>query len=40
MSTIECIQNDFEPMVHLTQTMHLFCTDTNIVSKQKEDKFP
>ena len=25
-----------EPMVRLGQTMHLFCTDTNNVSKEKE----
>jgi hypothetical protein len=25
-----------EPMVHLAQTMHLSCTDTNIVSKRKQ----
>ena len=28
-----------EPMVRLAQTMHLSCTDTNTVSKQKEVRF-
>ena len=28
-----------EPMVHLVQTMHLSCIDTNNVSKQKEARF-
>ena len=28
-----------EPMVRLAQTIHLSCTDTNIVSKQKEVRF-
>jgi hypothetical protein len=28
-----------KPMVHLVQTMHLSCTDTNTVSKQKEERF-
>ena len=28
-----------EPMVHLAQTMHLSCTDTNTVSKLKEAGF-
>jgi hypothetical protein len=28
-----------EPMVRLAQTMHLSCTDTNIVSKQTETRF-
>ena len=29
-----------EPMVHLAETMHLSCTDTNTVSKWKEEKIP
>ena len=29
-----------KPMVHLAQTMHLSCTDTNPVSKQKESEIP
>jgi hypothetical protein len=29
----------FEPMVHLTQTGHLSCTDTNIVSKRTKTRF-
>ena len=29
-----------EPMVRLVQTMHLSCTDTNIVSNQTETRFP
>jgi hypothetical protein len=28
-----------KPMVHLTQTVHLYCTDTNTVSKQTEMRF-
>jgi hypothetical protein len=28
-----------KPIVHLAQTMHLYCTDTNIVSKWKEGRF-
>ena len=28
-----------EPMVHLAQTMHLSCTNTNTVSKRKEERF-
>jgi hypothetical protein len=28
-----------EPMVHLAQTVHLSCTDTNTVSKQNEIRF-
>jgi hypothetical protein len=28
-----------EPMVRLAQTMHLSCTDTNTISKQKEVRF-
>jgi hypothetical protein len=26
-------------MVHLAQTVHLSCTDTNIISKQEELRF-
>ena len=29
----------YESMVHLAQTMHLSCTDTNTVSKRKEAGF-
>jgi hypothetical protein len=29
-----------EPMVRLAQTMHLSCTNTNTISKQKEERFP
>jgi hypothetical protein len=29
----------FEPMVHLAQTMHLSCTNTNIISKLTEIRF-
>jgi hypothetical protein len=29
-------KTDYEPMVRLTQTEHLSCTDTNTVSKQIE----
>jgi hypothetical protein len=29
----------FEPMVRLAQTVNLSCTNTNIVSKQKEVRF-
>jgi hypothetical protein len=29
----------YEPIVHLTQTEHLSCTDTNTVSKQIETRF-
>jgi hypothetical protein len=29
----------FEPMVRLVQTVHLSCTNTNIISKQKEASF-
>jgi hypothetical protein len=28
-----------EPMVRLAQTVHLSCTDTNIVSKRTETRF-
>jgi len=28
-----------EPMVRLAQTVHLSCTDTNTVSKEKEVRF-
>jgi hypothetical protein len=28
-----------EPMVHLAQTVHLYCTDTNTVSKRIETRF-
>jgi hypothetical protein len=28
-----------EPRVRLAQTMHLSCTDTNTISKQKEERF-
>jgi hypothetical protein len=28
-----------EPMVHLAQTVHLYCTDTNTVSKRTETRF-
>jgi hypothetical protein len=28
-----------EPVVHLAQTMHLSCTNTNIFSKRKEERF-
>jgi hypothetical protein len=28
-----------KPMVRLTQTMHLSCTDTNTVPKRKEERF-
>jgi hypothetical protein len=31
-STILGVQNYSEPMVHLVQTMHLFCTETNTIS--------
>jgi hypothetical protein len=30
----------YEPMVRLTQTEHLSCTDANTVSKQTETRFP
>jgi hypothetical protein len=30
----------FEPMVHLVQTVHLACTDTNIVLKRIENEIP
>jgi hypothetical protein len=29
----------YEPMVLLAQTMHLSCTDTNTISKLKEEEF-
>jgi hypothetical protein len=29
----------FERMIHLLQTMHLSCTDTNTIYKQKEERF-
>ena len=29
-----------KPMVHLAQTMHLSCTDTNTMSKQKRSEIP
>jgi hypothetical protein len=29
----------FEPMVRSAQTMHLSCTDTNIVSTRREMRF-
>jgi hypothetical protein len=35
-STIRCVQNDFEAMVHLVQTVHLSCTKTNTISKRTE----
>ena len=28
-----------EPMVYLAQTVHLSCTDTNTISKEKEVRF-
>jgi hypothetical protein len=28
-----------EPMVHLAQTMHLSCTNTNTIAKQKKERF-
>jgi hypothetical protein len=30
----------FDPMVHLVQTMHLACTDTNIFPKRIENEIP
>jgi hypothetical protein len=38
-STNGCIQNDFWADGILAQTMHLSCTDTNIVSKRTEMRF-
>ena len=29
-----------KPMVHIAQTMHLSCTDTNTVSKRKRSEIP
>jgi hypothetical protein len=29
----------YNPMVHLVQTVHLSCTDTNTVSKRTETRF-
>jgi hypothetical protein len=29
----------YEPMVHSVQTVHLYCTETNTVSKQTEARF-
>jgi hypothetical protein len=38
-STIGCVQNNFWAMVRLAQTVHLSCTDTNIVSKRTKMRF-
>jgi hypothetical protein len=38
-STIGCIQNDFWAYGTLAQTVHLSCTDTNVVSKRTEMRF-
>jgi hypothetical protein len=29
----------YEPMIHLAQTVHLYCTDTNTISKWIETRF-
>jgi hypothetical protein len=36
---MRCVQMIFEPMVRLSQTMHLSCTEIDIVSKQTETSF-
>jgi hypothetical protein len=36
---MKCDQNDFMPMVCSVHTMHLSCTDANIVSKQTKTRF-
>jgi hypothetical protein len=38
-STIVCIQNDFWAYGTLAQTVHLPCTDSNVVSKRIEMRF-
>jgi hypothetical protein len=39
-STVGASKTIYEPMVRLTQTEHLSCTDANTVSKQIETRFP
>jgi hypothetical protein len=38
-SSIGCVQNNFEPVVCLAQTVHLSCTNANTVSKRIETRF-
>jgi hypothetical protein len=38
-STVGCVQTISEPMVCSSQTDHLFCTNTNTVSKRTETSF-
>jgi hypothetical protein len=38
-SPIECVQNDYYAMVCPVQTVHLFCTNTNTVSKWIKMRF-
>jgi hypothetical protein len=38
-STIGSVQNDYQPMVRLAQTVHLTCTEANAISKQTKTRF-
>jgi hypothetical protein len=38
-STIGCVQNGFEPMVHLVQIVHLSYVEINTISKQAQTSF-